>query len=478
MHHEFSIPLSVPSPSKPWPVYEALVLSTILLMTALTGCTNTAPANEADSTDTRADGDGDGDGEALATSYWQDVAPIYFDSCVSCHREGGIAPFPLDDYESAAAWGLASAMAVENKVMPPWLVTDDGTCNSWHDSPVLSQEQIDTITTWVDEGTPEGTPRDDLSLPDTGGLTNTIAITTPEFYPVPEGGLLAKHDEYRCFLLDPQLDHDMFMTGYEVIPGNDALVHHLLAMPVDPTIVVEGGLTNMQVMQALDDESPERIGWPCLGVAGDGVEIEGLPISWAPGQGVVELPQSSGYRIAANNLIVVQIHYNMFDASLIGQSDSTTVELAFVDEVAREGLFDLSDGLLDTMFEGDPHVIPAGEPAHEFTWRFEADSYIGWQGAEEIELWGFFPHMHAYGTSLTARVFDENDQELGCVGEVPRWDFHWQLYYFMEQPIMLKPGYEIEVTCTYDTTSAPTDMLPGWGTFNEMCLMGMYILAP
>src|SRR5690606_29482673 len=63
--------------------------------------------------------------EPRAITYWQDVAPIYFEHCVGCHREGGIGPFVLDDYPSAAGWASTSATAVENRVMPPWLVTDD-----------------------------------------------------------------------------------------------------------------------------------------------------------------------------------------------------------------------------------------------------------------------------------------------------------------------------------------------------------------
>jgi hypothetical protein len=329
----------------------------------------------------------------------------------------------------------------------------------------------------VDEGTPEGTPRDDLELPPVDELPDTTALSTPLFFPEPDGGLLAKYDEYRCFLLDPQFDHDVFMTGYQVEPGNKAMVHHVLAMPVDPNRVTEAGVTNMEVMQALDDESPDRIGWPCLGLAGDGVEIEGLPVTWAPGQGAVELPMDSGLHLAADNLMVVQIHYNMTDSDLIGQSDSTTIELQLVDEVQREGFLDISDGLLDTIYSGSPYVIPKGEPAHEFTWRLPVEGYF-WGGVDQLELWGFFPHMHSYGTKLSARLFDENNQEIACVGEVPRWNFGWQLYYFMEQPIVLKAGYEIEVTCTYDTMHAPTDLLPGWGTFNEMCLIGMYFITP
>src|SRR4051812_41382539 len=36
-------------------------------------------------------------------SYWQDVAPIFEQRCLSCHQEGGLGPFRLDDYETAKA---------------------------------------------------------------------------------------------------------------------------------------------------------------------------------------------------------------------------------------------------------------------------------------------------------------------------------------------------------------------------------------
>ena len=66
--------------------------------------------DELGETDESTDTDTDTDtGEELAPTYWQDVAPIYFDNCVTCHREGGAGPFVLDDYETAAAWAPATA---------------------------------------------------------------------------------------------------------------------------------------------------------------------------------------------------------------------------------------------------------------------------------------------------------------------------------------------------------------------------------
>lgn len=444
----------------------------VLLLAPACQSDDVAPIDTSDET-----GDGDGDAEPLEPTFWQDVAPIYYERCVSCHRDGGIAPFVLDEYASAAAWGPASALAVEQRVMPPWLVSDDGSCNTWQHSRALAQTEIDTIQAWVDGGLLEGDPRDDLSRPELPGLDHGTPFTTPEFTPEPQGGMFAEYDEYRCFLIDPQLEQDMFITGYQIAPGNEALVHHVVGITVDPNLEVGEGVTNLDVITALDEASPDRLGWPCFGLAGDGVAPDSVPITWAPGQGVVELPEGSGSRVAAGNLLVVQVHYNMVDPAVIGQSDSTTVNIRLEPEVAREGLFDIPDGLLATLFEGTPHGLAPGKAEETFTWTFPTEWYIGWNGSESLELWGFFPHMHERGTNMRVRVLDSQGDEIGCLGEVPRWDFGWQLWYFYEQPIVLEPGQLIEVTCTYDTSGDEEPILPGWGTHNEMCLTGLYMVA-
>ncbi len=219
------------------------------------------------------------------------------------------------------------------------MVTDDGSCNTWQYSRALDQAQIDTIVAWAEGGA--------LELPETPALVGGTPFVTPEFFPEPRGGIFAEFDEYRCSLIDPQLDQDMFITGYEVAPGNAALVHHVLGVPVDPTLEVEPGVTNLDVITALDEAPPDRLGWPCFGVAGDGVVPEGIPVTWAPGQGVVDFPAGSGSRMKAGDLFVVQVHCNMVNTELIGESDSATVNLRLAPEVAREGVFDVPDGLIE-----------------------------------------------------------------------------------------------------------------------------------
>ena len=49
--------------------------------------------------------------------------------------------------------------------------------------------------------------------------------------------------------------------------------------------------TNADAMAALDEESPDEPGWPCYGSAGEGVWVEGVPITWAPGTGATRFPE-------------------------------------------------------------------------------------------------------------------------------------------------------------------------------------------
>jgi len=53
-------------------------------------------------------------------TFYKDVLPILQDHCQSCHREGEVAPMPLETYEQARAWAPAIAHQVEMKMMPPW----------------------------------------------------------------------------------------------------------------------------------------------------------------------------------------------------------------------------------------------------------------------------------------------------------------------------------------------------------------------
>jgi hypothetical protein len=418
-----------------------------------------------------------GGGNAGAPTYWTEVAPIYYDKCVGCHQAGGIGPFALDNYASAKEHAALASSMVEADLMPPFLVDHDGSCGDFQDDETLSAAEKATIKAWVDAGAPEGQPRS-LTTPAPPHLEQGTDYRTPDFAPEPQGGALAAHDEYRCFLLDAGLTAPRFITGYEVTPGNAAIVHHVLVFTVDAAKSVGAGRTNADVMAALDAASPDRLGWPCFGAAGEGVDVESVPVTWAPGQGVVSYPGGVGVRMATTEKIVVQIHYNLADTATHGMRDQTTVRLRFADSVQRQGVFLLPDPFLDSLGDPTPAALPPGQASATYTWRQSADE-LGLGDLPYVDVLGVMPHMHERGRRLELRQSDAGTADAGaCIAKVDAWDFHWQKMYGYRTPPRLTGTSAISVTCDYDTRGATDPIIPGWGTQNEMCLTVLMVALP
>src|SRR5918911_1296188 len=91
-------------------------------------------------------------------TFSKDVAPIFFNKCASCHRPGEIAPMSLMTYKEARPWARSIKEKVVNRVMPPWHA--DPHVGDFKNDRRLSDKEIATISAWVDNGAPEGNPKD------------------------------------------------------------------------------------------------------------------------------------------------------------------------------------------------------------------------------------------------------------------------------------------------------------------------------
>jgi hypothetical protein len=410
-------------------------------------------------------------------TYYQDVGPIFGAKCVGCHREGGIAPFALDDYAAARARGVQIADYTEARIMPPFSIQTGGECGSFDESAALTPEQIALIGAWGRGERAEGTPVA-LTLAPAPALDGAnVELSLPEFTPEVDGSEVALFDEYRCFALDPGQDALSFITGYQVVPGNAAIVHHVLGFIVDPAASARDGRTNAEVMQALHDTdpNPEREGWSCFGAAGDGVEVEGAPITWGPGLGVMSYGAGLGVPLAPGRQLVVQVHYNLADSQNIGASDQTRLLLRTVPLVERPALFLLEDPLLDSLDDEVPASLPPGEASVKYTWE-RTGAQLGIPAGLPTELVSLLPHMHERGRKYTFEV--DNGSGYECQGQIDRWDFNWQRNYDYATPVPLTSETRLRVTCDFDTTGLNEPVLPGWGTRNEMCLATMMIALP
>ena len=450
-----------------------------ILLVPLVACTGGDPSEPT----TDRDSDPDVDPVAEGPFWYGEVEPVVRENCVTCHQAGAIGPFVLDDYETAKAWAGAVSVAVTERSMPPWLVTDDGTCQTFAHSRALEDAEIELIAAWAEAGAPEGDPS--LAVSDPNPVPPALdrvdlTVSTPTFVPIAEGVPSAEHDEYRCFLIEDPTDRDLFVTGFDVVPGNEAIVHHVLGMPVDPAALGYDGRPNRVNIDEMNG-ADGRDGWDCFGTAGGNIQEKGVPIVWAPGMGAVEMPDGIGVRVAENDVMVIQVHYNLVDPDTVGQSDQTSIRLRTETDGIREAHLALPDLFLDSLFSGNPDVIPPGESAYEYTFSAKAWELLAYSGAPQsswdqpVELAGIMPHMHALGREQHVRVIraDGTDE---CLSEVLSWDFHWQLWYFYEQPVILDPEDEVEITCVWDTTGVEGPTLPGWGTQSEMCLSTLMLV--
>ncbi|HEX6240243.1 MAG TPA: hypothetical protein VFZ61_05100, partial [Polyangiales bacterium] len=353
-----------------------------------------------------------------------------------------------------------------------------GSCGTFQGSLALSDAQIAMIEAWHEAGAQEGVERA-VELPQLDTLPSGRDYATPLYLPQIAGGPLAMSDDYRCFPLDPAIDSTQFITGYDVHPGNAATVHHVVMTLVDPDAPSQlSGKSNAEVMKALDDASPDRLGWPCFGLAGDGVATSAVPLVWAPGQGVVRYPNRSGVPLKPTMKLVVQMHYNLADPSERGKMDSSTLRLALASKVDNVGIFVLSDGLLDSLASGNPHPLAPGRQSELYSFTRSLRAAMGPPPAMELPLWGVMPHMHTRGQRYEMQIKTSPMATSQCGVEVKQWDFHWQRMYFYEQPLLLNPDSELEVKCEFDTSREAAPVTPGWGTANEMCLATLYFTLP
>src|SRR5438045_187187 len=92
-----------------------------------------------------------------APTFNKDVAPIFYERCVGCHREGNVAPMSLISYKDTRPWVKSIKEKVSAHAMPPW--SADPKYGHFLNDRTLTQAQIDTIVAWVDGGAKEGTEK-------------------------------------------------------------------------------------------------------------------------------------------------------------------------------------------------------------------------------------------------------------------------------------------------------------------------------
>lgn len=428
------------------------------------------------------------------TTWYQDVAPILAQHCMSCHRSGGVAPFSLEDYEVAAANAPRLLEAVEAGLMPPWDAVAAPDCappREWKHDPRLSDAQIAVLRDWITDGTPVGTVAD---LPHPPG--DTLRNPTHMMTPVVPFTTTGDHDQFVCFVLDPATSADRWLTGFEVIPGNPKVVHHVLVFGVTPAAATAA-------------RDADLIGKPipdCAGVFTDpatGAPLTYLIGAWTPGSQPLDTGDL-GLAVPAGGAFLLQMHYHPGGAPTNGP-DATALKVRLDDHPPSSsyllggwGNAGAAPALLPGPNDrGAPEFrIPANVAEHTETMRF----VVPGTASDRARALFAYPHMHYIGTKMSVTI-ERSRPPVGvpsreCLVNVSQWDFDWQRHYEYDAPVaelpLVRGGDVIEVTCTFDNTLAnpfvrrmleelglqePIEVTLGEQSLDEMCL-GMFGLVP
>jgi len=144
-----------------------------------------------------------------APTFSKDVAPIFYKSCVECHRPTMFAPMSLVTYDEARPWARSIKQRVVARAMPPWGA--DAPHGVFKNDPSLSQAEIDTIAAWVDAGAPKGEDKDLPSPPQfadgwTIGKPDAV-FTMEEDFDIPASGAV----EYQYIRVPTHLTDDKWI---------------------------------------------------------------------------------------------------------------------------------------------------------------------------------------------------------------------------------------------------------------------------
>ncbi len=401
-------------------------------------------------------------GPAPDTTYYAHVLPLLERSCLGCHDTGGIGQPNFGRPEDASTLASLIALTVESGRMPPFYADPD--CNSYADDPRLDAAQIATLKRWAALGGPLGDPATavhaEVSPPVT--IRSDKVLDAGEDF---DSTLMAQSDNYRCFALDPELTADGKVTGYHVVPGNLAIVHHVLAYVVEPA--------QLAALQQLDDEDP-GLGYECF-AGGVGIQgaIQNQIGSFVPGLAAQKMPEGFALTIPAGSKIVMQVHYNLLAAATAGTMDRTQLHLELSDApgLKEAQILPMVRRNLD-IAAGDANSVQTQELPLSVTQIRSATIY---------SLTG---HMHMLGTSVRLE-YERSDGSKICLLDIPRWDFNWQRDYRLAVPAVLDDRRgRLRITCTYDNSAAnqpfvggaqqaPRDVQWGESSLDEMCMTYM-----
>ena len=362
-----------------------------------------------------------GNAQAQDITYSRDIAPILQEKCVTCHNPEGIGPMPLQSYQQVNPFAALIKDRTSKRIMPPWHIDTTTGIQEFKNDASLSDEQIATISSWVDSGAPEGNPSHlptPIDIPSGSAWQLTEQLGPPDLIikSTPFDVIANGQDQWWTPDVPFEgMEKDRWLRAAEFKPSyplGKKVVHHGHAV-----LVPEG--ENRQVALAR----------------------YGVGKSWEV------YPDGTGMKVPANGHIAWNLHY--FPVGAEGEDDVVEVGLWFYDEgftpeleTAGEAMFRV-DGL-NGMARGQDIVIPPhGYQVLQGTHVLDAPAVIH----------SYRPHLHMRGKVMTMEaIFPDGRKEV--LSQVNKYNHNWQISYLYADDAkpLLPKGTVLQFTSVFDNT--------------------------
>tara|TARA_R100001377_G_scaffold85279_1_gene71209 strand:+ start:2206 stop:4170 length:1965 start_codon:yes stop_codon:yes gene_type:complete len=346
-----------------------------------------------------------------AISYSDTIVPILQEKCVSCHRPGGIGPWAMTSHAMVQGFSPMIREVILTKRMPPWHA--DPKVNQFKHDMGLTTPQAQTLVQWIDEGARSDGSADPLLA--VGERETEWELGEPDLvldlpaFTVPATGTL----DYQILTVENPLDRDIWVRAVQIVPSDRQVLHHAIA-----------------TFGPKDFQSGIDLGSP-IGEA----LFQSQLMTFVPGNELYEYPESTGVLVPAGSTFFSQMHYTTYGRE---STDQTKIGLYF-SEVEPEFMLQHY-----AMVNVDLR-IPPGEP------NYEAGAYYQFQ--QDAVIYSLFPHAHYRGRSSTfSLAYPDGREEL--VLSVPNYDFNWQRYFQLQEPIHAPAGTKLIHRTVYDNSEA------------------------
>ena len=361
-------------------------------------------------------------------TFTRDVAPILRQNCQTCHRPGEAGPFSMLTYKDTRPWAAAIKEAVKTRKMPPWFA--DPRYGHFSNGHSLTPAEIETIAAWADAKAPEGDPKDmpaPVKWVEGWGIGKPDKVfQLPVPYDIPASGVV----DYQHIIVSTGFTHDMWVQAAEVRPTHRAVVHHIIAFVREPNSTwFKGEKPGVFFIapQVKTTAQPDTSALP-----------SDFLVGYAPGQPAEILHAGQAKLIKAGSDIIFQVHYTPNGKAT---QDQTELGLVFAKEPPKDRVLTLSA-------TNGTFKIPPGDPDY----RVDASFQVGTQ----VYLSGLHPHMHGRGKDFLYKLVYPT-QESQIILSVPHYNWHWQNWYTLTQPILLPKGTRIDCTAHFDNSANNPD---------------------